>query len=126
MKFKEGYMITSGEAKKQYITEAVEHVMLRQGTIGVRVTIMLPHDPEGKNGGVKAQLPDVVTIHNPKNYDLGNDDFQAQQQQQQDDYGQQQGYAQQQAPAQGFDPAYQQQAQYGQTPGGPDQQQQQQ
>merc|ERR1712156_1021917 len=46
MKFKEGYMITSGEATKQYIVEAVEHVLLRQGTIGVSVKIMLPHDPD--------------------------------------------------------------------------------
>jgi len=71
MKFKEGYMITSGEAKKQYITEAVEHVLLRQGTIGVRVTIMLPHDETGRSG-VKDPLPDVVIVRNPKTYD--NDD----------------------------------------------------
>jgi len=69
MKFKEGYMICSGHAKNAYITEAVEHVLLRQGTIGVRVTIMLPHDPEGKNGGVRENLPDIVTVHKPQDYD---------------------------------------------------------
>merc|ERR1719376_1973374 len=74
MKFKEGYMITSGEAKKQYIVEAVEHVLLRQGTIGVRVTIMLPHDPEGR-GGVKDPLPDVVIVNNPKTYDDDDDGY---------------------------------------------------
>jgi len=74
MKFKEGYMITSGEAKKQYITEAVEHVLLRQGTIGVRVTIMLPHDPEGRVG-VKDPLPDVVIVNNPKTYDDDDDGY---------------------------------------------------
>jgi len=74
MKFKEGYMITSGEAKKQYITEAVEHVLLRQGTIGVRVTIMLPHDPEGRMG-VKDPLPDVVIVNNPKTYDDDDDAY---------------------------------------------------
>jgi len=72
MKFKEGYMITSGEATKQYIVEAVEHVLLRQGTIGVRVTIMLPHDPEGRMG-VKDPLPDVVIVNNPKTYDDDDD-----------------------------------------------------
>merc|ERR1719499_2895937 len=117
-------MITSGEAKKAYITEAVEHVMLRQGTIGVRVTIMLPHDPDGQNGGVRQQLPDMVTIHNPKDYDAGFEggDFQANQQQDQAAMGMQQqdAYGQQQQ-----DPQYQQQQQapqYGQTPGGPPQQ----
>merc|ERR1719483_199469 len=74
MKFKEGYMITSGEATKKYIVEAVEHVLLRQGTIGVRVTIMLPHDPEGR-AGVKEPLPDVVIVNNPKTYDDDDDDF---------------------------------------------------
>lgn len=127
MKFKEGYMITSGEATKQYIVEAVEHVMLRQGTIGVRVTIMLPHDPEGKNGGVKTQLPDVVKIHNPKDYDVvyGNAEVGAfNDNNAPDDYNQGQGnfgqgyQGQGQPPAQGMDPSYQNQQQYGQTPGG--------
>jgi len=126
MKFKEGYMITSGQATKSYIVEAVEHVLLRQGTIGVRVTIMLPHDPEGVKG-VKEQLPDLVVVHNPKNYDDDDDvdvraaqnyDDEPQYGQPQQQYGQQQNYEQ---PA----PAYGQQ-QYGQTPGGPPQQQQQQ
>jgi len=133
MKFQEGYMISSGEATKKYIVEAVEHVMLRQGTIGVRVTIMLPHDPEGKNGGVREQLPDVVTIHNPKNYDDAYGHEESFQPAQQDDYqqpqfqqGNYQGLGQ---PPQNFDqqaqqPQYGAQPAYGQTPGGPDPQQQ--
>jgi len=123
MKFKEGYMITSGEATKQYIVEAVEHVLLRQGTIGVRVTIMLPHDPEG-NKGVKEQLPDLVVVHNPKNYDDDDemperagqqyeDAEYAQRPMEQQPYGgQQQNYDQQQGYAQGYP-----------TQGGPPQQQ---
>jgi len=143
MKFKEGYMITSGEATKSYIVEAVEHVLLRQGTIGVRVTIMLPHDPEGLKG-VKEQLPDLVVVHNPKNYDDDDDDVrpaqpyeddggyggqnqyqdQAPQYQQQQNLGQQGGYGQQYQ-TQGGPPQQQQQyggygqqqQQYGSTPG---------
>ena len=38
---------------------------MRQGVIGVRVDIMLPHDPEGKIGP-KVPLSDVVTIIEPK------------------------------------------------------------
>lgn len=30
---------------------------------------MLPHDPKGENGGVKARLSDVVDILQPKNAD---------------------------------------------------------
>jgi len=127
MKFKEGYMITSGEATKQYITEAVEHVLLRQGTIGVRVTIMLPHDPEGVKG-VKDQLPDLVVVHNPKNYD-DEDEMpeRAGQTYEDDGYGQQRPAEQ---PQYGGQPqqSYEQQgyAQQYPTQGGPPQQQQQQ
>jgi small subunit ribosomal protein S3e len=141
MKFKEGYMITSGEATKQYIVEAVEHVLLRQGTIGVRVTIMLPHDPEGR-AGVKDPLPDVVIVNNPKTYDDDDDGYMPNddrdmgyaeqtynagppQQQQQPAYDNNYGAAPQQqyqqtpgygAPQQQYPP--QQQQQYQQTPGG--------
>lgn len=135
MKFKEGYMICSGHAKNAYITEAVEHVLLRQGTIGVRVTIMLPHDPEGKNGGVRENLPDIVTVHKPQDYDKENpfqsheDDMGAQMQpagqplavaQTQGAYTQPQEPAPQQAVYQnkGFGQSYQ-------TPGGPQEQGQQ-
>ena len=65
MKFTDGYMIKSGEPKRQYIDTAVRHVSLRQGMLGVRVTIMLPWDPTGKTGP-KMPLPDQVVIHEPK------------------------------------------------------------
>merc|ERR1740129_1427745 len=39
--------------------------MMRQGVIGIRVSIFLPHDPEGKNGP-SIPLDDVVTILEPK------------------------------------------------------------
>lgn len=45
MKFKEGYMIKTGEAADDYVDSAVRHVMMRQGVLGVKVSIMLPHDP---------------------------------------------------------------------------------
>ena len=65
MKFTDGYMIKSGEPKRQYIDTAVRHVSLRQGMLGVRVTIMLPWDPTGKTGP-KAPLSDIVQILEPK------------------------------------------------------------
>ncbi|CAE8615169.1 unnamed protein product [Polarella glacialis] len=65
MKFKDGYLISTGEPKKHYINEAVRHVMMRQGVVGIKVKIMLAHDPEGKMGP-KMIMPDCITIHEPK------------------------------------------------------------
>nr|GLL37963.1 40S ribosomal protein S3-2-like [Ipomoea trifida] len=49
MKFKDGYMISSGQP----------------GVLGIIVKIMLDWDPKGKQGPV-TPLPDLVTIHSPK------------------------------------------------------------
>ncbi|CAI5466830.1 unnamed protein product [Closterium sp. Yama58-4] len=68
MKFKDGYMISSGGPVRDYIDSAVRHVMLRQGVLGIKVKIMLPHDATGKAGVVRP-LPDQVTIHTPKDED---------------------------------------------------------
>jgi len=65
MKFRDGYMIKAGNPTTYYIDSAMRHVLLRQGVLGVRVAIMLPHDPAGKIGPKKAQ-PDVVKILDPK------------------------------------------------------------
>ena len=65
MKFRDGYLISTGEPKKHYIDAAVRHVNMRQGMLGVRVTIMLAHDPEGKMGP-KMPMPDNVVVHEPK------------------------------------------------------------
>ncbi|XP_011078067.1 40S ribosomal protein S3-2 [Sesamum indicum] len=65
MKFKDGYMISSGQPVKEYIDSAVRHVLLRQGVLGIKVKIMLDWDPKGKSGPT-TPLPDLVTIHPPK------------------------------------------------------------
>ncbi|XP_062099549.1 small ribosomal subunit protein uS3x-like [Humulus lupulus] len=65
MKFKDGYMISSGQPVKEYIDSAVRHVLLRQGVLGIKVKIMLDWDPKGKQGPT-TPLPDVITIHPPK------------------------------------------------------------
>lgn len=65
MKFTDGYMISSGHPVKQYVDTAYRHVLLRQGVLGIKVMIMLPHDPTGKTGPQKP-LPDVVTVLEPK------------------------------------------------------------
>merc|ERR1712063_4032 len=50
MKFVDGLMIHSGNPAEEYVDTAVRHVLLRQGVLGIKVKIMLPHDPSGKNG----------------------------------------------------------------------------
>ncbi|KAB2613057.1 40S ribosomal protein S3-3 [Pyrus ussuriensis x Pyrus communis] len=65
MKFKDEYMISSGQPVKEYIDAAVPHVLLRQGVLGIKVKITLDWDPKGKQGP-KTPLPDLVTIHQPK------------------------------------------------------------
>merc|ERR1711865_1208532 len=65
MKFKDGYMISSGGPVLEYIDSAVRHVLLRQGVLGIKVKIMLDWDPTGKNGP-KLPMPDAVKVHTPK------------------------------------------------------------
>lgn len=123
MKFKEGFMISSGNATNEYIVEAVEHVLLRSGTIGVRVKIMLPREtqPDRVSFLPRNDLPDIVTVRDPKNfdYDAYDRDFEAPQAQFEEQQAyEQQGFEQQQEYA-----APEQQAQYQQeTPYQPQEQ----
>jgi len=65
MKFRDGYMIRSGNAKNEFVDSATRHVYLRAGCLGVKIKIMLPYDPEGTKGSAKL-LPDVITVIPPK------------------------------------------------------------
>jgi small subunit ribosomal protein S3e len=101
MKFRDGYMIKSGDAINHYIDYATRNIQLKQGTLGIRVKIMLPHDPTGKDGA-SVRLPDVVTVNEPKDEQKapatphGQNMFQQQQQPQQQQQQQQQQPVQQQ------------------------------
>jgi small subunit ribosomal protein S3e len=64
MKFRDGYMIKTGDAVNHYVDYAVRHIQLKQGVLGIRVKIQLPHDPTGKDG-VATLPPDVVTVKDP-------------------------------------------------------------
>lgn len=44
MKFREGYMVKSGQSAREYNDYATRHIMMRQGIMGCRVKIMQPHD----------------------------------------------------------------------------------
>lgn len=66
MKFTDGFMIHSGEPVRQFVDEAVRHVMMKQGVLGIKVKIMLPWDASGTGMGKPFPLPDAVTILEPK------------------------------------------------------------
>jgi small subunit ribosomal protein S3e len=63
-KYKQGYMISTGQPKLEFIDEAVRHVELRQGVLGVKVKIMA--DNERMVGKYRKVMPDYVKIHEPK------------------------------------------------------------
>lgn len=65
MKFTDGFMIHSGQPALDFVDYAVRHVLLRQGVLGIKVKIMRPHDPEGRQGPSKP-LPDSISIVEPK------------------------------------------------------------
>jgi small subunit ribosomal protein S3e len=65
MKFRDGYMIHSGQPRISYMDTAVRHIGLRQGIMGIKVRIMLPFNPlaaQGKGFGIGKPLPDVITF----------------------------------------------------------------
>ncbi|GFS43828.1 ribosomal protein S3 family protein [Actinidia rufa] len=64
MKFKDVYMIISGHPVNEYIDSQVRRVLLRQGVLGIKVKTCLIGIPRGSR--VQPPLPDVVTIHTPK------------------------------------------------------------
>jgi ribosomal protein S3 len=47
MKFIDGLMIHSGDPMNHFVRRAVKHVELRQGVLGIKVKIMVHHDPQG-------------------------------------------------------------------------------
>ena len=65
MKYKSGYLISTGAPKEEFIDTAIRHIFFKQGIMGVQVKIMLPVDKTGKNGP-KDELPDKIVIHKPK------------------------------------------------------------
>ena len=48
-----------------YIVSCTRNVMMRQGVLGVKVSIMLPYDPSGVDGP-SVPLSDTVIVKPPK------------------------------------------------------------
>lgn len=65
IKYFDGYFIQSGHSAKEYLRSSKSQAKLKQGTIGIQVCIMLPHDAEGVRGP-SAIISDRITIIEPK------------------------------------------------------------
>jgi small subunit ribosomal protein S3e len=63
-KYKQGYIVSTGQPKLEFVDVACRHVELRQGILGVKVKIM--QDSEKAIGKYKKIMPDAVKIHEPK------------------------------------------------------------
>lgn len=73
MKYKKGYIVSTGHPQKVFVDTAIRHVFLKQGVIGLKVKIMLPYNGGNTQdrrkkiqGGIAFPLPDKVTIETPK------------------------------------------------------------
>jgi ribosomal protein S3 len=65
MKFKKGYLISSGQAKEDYLETAVRHVLLKQGVMGVKVNIMKEYDSKNSQCA-SVPLPDFIEFLDTK------------------------------------------------------------
>lgn len=63
-KYKAGYMVSTGQPKLEFIDEAIRHVELRQGVLGIKVKIM--PDSDRAVGKYRKIMPDNVKILEPK------------------------------------------------------------
>ncbi len=68
MKFKKGYLISSGQARDDYMETAIRHVMLKQGVMGVKVNIMKEYDPKNIQCA-SVPLPDFIEFLDTKKDD---------------------------------------------------------
>ena len=66
-KYTQGYQVSTGQPKYDFIDQAVRSVELRQGVIGLKVKIM--QGTEIKQGNVTKVMPDFIKIYDPKDED---------------------------------------------------------
>jgi len=66
-KYTQGYQVSTGQPKYDFIDMAVRSVELRQGVIGLKVKIM--QGTEIKVGNTTKVMPDFIKIYEPKDED---------------------------------------------------------
>merc|ERR1712083_523365 len=65
-KYTQGYQVSTGQPKYDFIDSATRSVELRQGVIGLKVMIMQGNEIKTGPNTVKV-MPDFIKIHEPKN-----------------------------------------------------------
>jgi len=70
-KYVQGYQVSTGQPKYDFIDSATRSVELRQGVIGLKVKIMSGTEIKTGPNTVKV-MPDFIKIHEPKNEDISN------------------------------------------------------
>merc|ERR1712048_323024 len=63
-KYTQGYLLSTGRPKRELVDTAVRHVNMRQGVLGLKVSIMAAVE-KGKGKDLKV-MPDYIKIHDPK------------------------------------------------------------
>merc|ERR1712078_525622 len=63
-KYTQGYLLSTGQPKREFVDTAVRHVNMRQGVLGLKVSIMAA--VERKVGKDLKVMPDYIKIHDPK------------------------------------------------------------
>ena len=66
-KYTQGYLISTGHPRNDFVDIAVRNVELRQGVLGIQVKVM--QGTEIKHGAITKIMPDHVKIHEPKDDD---------------------------------------------------------
>ena len=69
-KYAQGYQVSTGQPKYDFIDKAVRSVELRQGVLGLKVKIM--QGVEIGHGATRKVMPDFIKIHEPKEEDVQN------------------------------------------------------
>merc|ERR1711871_1170688 len=64
-KYSSGYLISTGQPKKEFVDTAVRHVNMRQGVLGLKLSIM--GTLEKKVDGELVVMPDYIKIRDAKN-----------------------------------------------------------
>ena len=54
-------MLKSGYAQNIYVDRGMRNVSMKQGVLGIKISIQLPHDPSCEEG-VSRMLPDIVEV----------------------------------------------------------------
>ncbi|XP_076040863.1 small ribosomal subunit protein uS3-like isoform X2 [Oratosquilla oratoria] len=68
LKVRDGMMVKAGQPVTDFVDSSTKQVTLRQGSLGLKVKIMLPTDKEGKVGPCYI-FPDHITILEPSDED---------------------------------------------------------